>query len=110
MTVVLLAAMAIALGWLLLIAINRKSRDLQERIDDLEDQLAKRRHTYPTVEGLEDGMAVAIELLLRYEAEAAYTNKRMDQLRDILGRVRAGPLEYEARPNGRVRKTYREKN
>lgn len=47
-------------------------------------------------------MTVVIELLLRREAEQEYMRVRLGQLREILGMLRAGPLEYDAeRPNGR---------
>lgn len=71
---------------------------------ELEAQLKRRRHTYATADGLEDALAVVIELLLRREAEEAYTQARLGQLQEILGMIRAGPLEYDAeRPNGRAR-------
>lgn len=79
-----------------------KSRELKRANDELRDQIAKRRHTYPTAEGLEDAVAVVIELILRWEAEQEYGRARLGQLQDILGMIRSGPLEYDTeRPNDR---------
>lgn len=63
---------------------------------ELEAQLAKRRHTYATANGLEDALAVAIEQLLREEAQAKYRHARIDQMKNILGMVREGPLSYDS--------------
>ncbi len=63
---------------------------------ELREQLTKRRHTYPTADGLEDAMAVAIDLLLREEAANKYRSARFNQLNEILGKVREGPLSYDS--------------
>lgn len=76
--------------------------NLKKRNSELRAQLAKRRHTYRTADGLEDALAVAIEQLLREEAEAKYRRARFDQLNEILGLVREGPLAYPSdRPANR---------
>ena len=69
---------------------------LEEHNKELRDQLAKRRHTYPTANGLEDALAVTIDLLLREDAAKKYRRARFDQLNDILGKVREGPLAYDS--------------
>ena len=75
---------------------------LERLTKEQEKQLAKRRHTYPTADGLEDAMAVAIELLLRQDAENKYREARYGQLREIIGKLREGPQEYDRdRPNNR---------
>lgn len=75
---------------------------LEQQITRLEEQLAKRRHTYPTADGLEDALAVTIDLLLRQDAADKYRRARVAQLNEILGEVRKGPLSYDSdRPNDR---------
>ena len=69
---------------------------LEKQNKRLADQLAKRRHTYATADGLEDAMAVAIDLLLREEAAEKYRSARFNQLNEILGKVREGPLSYDS--------------
>jgi hypothetical protein len=83
-------------------------RRVAERIDELEGILARRRHTYPTANGLEDSLAVTIDVLLEEQAQSEYRAARIEQLRRILGEVRQGPLAYNSerpaerkpRPNG----------
>jgi hypothetical protein len=75
---------------------------LTSALQDFQDALGKRRHTYPTADGLEDATAIAIETLLEEQAQAAYRAARIEQLRQVLGKVREGPLAYDGeRPNGR---------
>ncbi len=76
--------------------------NLKAQNAELKEQLEKRRHTYPTANGLEDALAVTIDLLLREDAAKKYRRARFDQLNDILGKVREGPLAYDTdRPNNR---------
>jgi len=73
-----------------------------EEIEELRDQLKRRRHSYATQDGLDDAQAVLIDLLLRDQAEARYREARLGQLSEILGLVRAGPQKYDGeRPNHR---------
>ena len=91
-------------------------RLINHRLDELEAVVDKRRHTHPTTAGIEDATAVFVELArreedewLRLQAEAKYRHDRLRQGYEILGRVREGPLAYDAerpadrppRPDGR---------
>jgi hypothetical protein len=77
--------------------------------EELKATLDKRRHTYPTANGLEDATAVAIDIALNEQAQAEWREIRLNQLRRILGEVREGPLAYNderpadrpPRPDGR---------
>ncbi|KKN73433.1 hypothetical protein LCGC14_0401360 [marine sediment metagenome] len=69
--------------------------NLKKRNKDLRAQIAKRRHTYATADGLEDALAVTIDLLLRQDAADKYRRARVAQLNSILGEVRKGPLSYD---------------
>ena len=71
-------------------------REMATRLEHLEDIVAKRRHTYPTADGLLDGLAVAIDVLLEEQAQSTYRQARIEQLRQILGEVGEGPLAYKA--------------
>jgi len=71
-------------------------RSLAGRVTQLEEMLAKRRHTYPTADGLEDSLAVTIDVLLDEQAHSEYRAARIEQLRRILGEVREGPLAYDS--------------
>ncbi len=83
---------------------------LEQRITELEEQLAKRRHTYPTANGLEDALALTVDLILRGDLERKYWRAQVDQLNEILGMVRAGPLAYDVdRPSKRPSKEARAK-
>lgn len=83
-------------------------RQVGERMDELEEIIGRRRHTYPTTNGLEDALAVAIDVLLDEQAHSEYRAARVEQFRRILGEVREGPLAYDSerpadrrpRPNG----------
>ena len=73
-----------------------------EEIEELRDQLKRRRHTYSTAEGLEDAQAVIVELLLKKKREAEYDAIRLAQLSEIMGMVMRGPHEYDGeKPNNR---------
>lgn len=98
---IVLGGFLLALG-LVLGAKIQEYDDRAIRINDMESQLSKRRHTYPTADGLEDALAVTIDLLLREEAASKYRQARYDQAIEILGKVREGPLSYDSdRPNSR---------
>lgn len=71
-------------------------REVNRRLDEVDAMMAKRRHTYPTANGLKDALAVTINLLLEEEAQSAYRDKRLRQVQRILGEVRQGPLAYDS--------------
>lgn len=73
-----------------------------EEIEELRDQLKRRRHTYATADGLDDAQAVIVEMLLRQKLEAEYAAARLAQLSEIVGLVQKGPQKYDGeRPNHR---------
>lgn len=70
-------------------------RSLQQQISDLK--ALPRRHTYSTTVGLEDALAVLLDIQFRRDAETA----RLAQALDILRQVRGGPQSYQQdRPAG----------
>ena len=71
-------------------------REMATRLVHLEDVVAKRRHTYATADGLMDGLAVAIDVLLEEQAQSAYRQARIEQLRRIQAEVLEGPQAYRA--------------
>lgn len=80
---------------------------LRGELEALKEQLAKRRHPYPTANGLEDALAVAIDTILQEEAQSEYRRARLEQVRRIVGEVRVDPLGYDSerpadRPNKRT--------
>lgn len=83
-------------------------RSLAGRITQLEEMLAKRRHTYPTANGLEDSLGVALNIMQEEQVQAKWREARINELWRILGEIREGPLAYDSdrpadrrpRPNG----------
>ena len=60
-----------------------------------------KRHTHRTAAGLEDALAVTLDLIREYENMEKFTLARLHQLEEILGEVRQGPYEYDPdRPAG----------
>jgi len=101
--VILISLALIATGIVSIMADRffKEHNQILKRLDDIEEQLGRKCHTYPTANGLEDAMAVAIDLLIRHEAEDAYRAARMERLRAILGEIREGPHAYKDKPNDR---------
>jgi diaminopimelate decarboxylase len=52
------------------------------------------RHTHRTIAGLEDGVAIALDLLSEYDALADYARTRLQKLTRVLQDVRKGPHNY----------------
>jgi hypothetical protein len=79
---------------------------LYRQIDELK-AAGPKRHTYSTTAGLEDALAIAIDVITEYDASRKYTEARISQLRDALAKVREGPHAYDPdkpagkRSNGR---------
>jgi len=60
-----------------------------------------KRHTHATAAGLEDGIAIAIDLIREYQSNQEYASARLQQLTGVLRQVRQGPYAYDAeRPAG----------
>jgi len=84
------------LGWL--------GRKLFERLDALERRVeelgaiaGRRKLPYPAQAGLEDAIAIAIELLDQHQAQRAYDETRIEQLAERLRQVRSDPQHYDVR-------------
>lgn len=103
--IVIMAAVIVALSaWLVIHLVGNLERRLNEiernheaRIAEVEQDLRK-RHTHRTEAGIEDALAVGIDLLIKQRADQA----RTEQLLDILRLVREGPHKYDPdRPAGK---------
>lgn len=78
--------------------LEAESLEQQRLIDRLEaeaDRRQPKRHTHATAAGLEDAIAVSIDLIREYKVTQEYTAQRIRQLQDILKTVRSGPLAYD---------------
>jgi len=61
----------------------------------------KRRHTHRVIAGLEDALAVAIDIINEQARSLAYIEARARKLSEILKTVRANPQAYDPeRPAG----------
>lgn len=59
------------------------------------------RHTNPTAAGLEDALAISVDVLLEVEQELQYLEARIAQLQEVLQILRSGPYAYDQdRPAG----------
>ena len=59
------------------------------------------RHTHRTAAGLEDALAVALDLVREYEQSEVYAKARLQKLMEIIKQVRTGPHNYDPeRPAG----------
>jgi hypothetical protein len=76
----------------------QETNQLRQELTALREsvnQAQPRRHTHATAAGIEDALAVAINLILEAQSEREYTEARLRQLQAILGQVREGPLAYD---------------
>jgi len=90
--------MGIALAIVALAQVVRVFVDFNRRISALEAQSPRpKRHTHRTIAGIEDAMAVTIDLLIKQKADLA----RTQTLLEILQKVRESPHAYDPeRPAG----------
>jgi hypothetical protein len=73
----------------------------QKASSKVEPLEAQKRHTHRTAAGLEDALAVTLDLIREYENMENYAQARLRQLADILTEVRQGPHNYNPdRPAG----------
>ncbi len=80
----------------LLVRTEHQIRSLQRQLDELKN--LPKRHTYSTAAGLEDAIAVLIDIRTRRHAE----DIRLSQATEILRQVRSGPQNYDQdRPAGK---------
>lgn len=79
-----------------------KIRDQAAELENLKKQLDRRAHTYSTAAGLEDAIAIDLDLALNAARTLQYIETRSGQLRDVLAILRQSPHSYDAnRPAGR---------
>lgn len=57
-------------------------------------QAGPKRYTHSTTAGLEDALAIAIDVITEYAASRQYTEARIGQLRGALAKLREGPYAY----------------
>ncbi len=78
---------------------------VSQRLTALEAQLPK-RHTYSTIAGLEDAMAVIIDIQMNLDAD----RERIESAHQILQTLRSGPRSYYPdRPAGKRPDKFRER-
>jgi hypothetical protein len=69
---------------------------LEKKIEELSAIAGRRKLPYPAQAGLEDAIAIAIELLDQHQAQRAYDETRIGQLAERLRQVRSDPQHYDA--------------
>lgn len=62
------------------------------------------RHTHATINGLEDGIAILIDILKETEISLKFIRGRADDLLAVLQQVRQGPGAYKEQPTKIVRR------
>lgn len=75
--------------------IVEQQRRLEKTIEELNEIVKRRRLPYPAAAGLEDAIAIAIELIDQHQAEMALEGTRLNQLWDRLRQVRSNPQGYD---------------
>ncbi len=81
----------------LIVHIQARLRAIEKQVAEMQPP-SNKRHTYPTNAGLEDALAVLLDIQFRRDAETA----RLNQAMDILRQVRSGPHAYDQdRPAGK---------
>jgi hypothetical protein len=76
--------------------LERRITHIEEEVKQLKD---RRRHPNPTADGLEDALAICLDVLQEYDASRQYTQARMRQVGDVLKIVRNDPHGYREEPN-----------
>lgn len=80
---------------------DAKSAEIAAAVATAADARAPKRHTHQTAAGLEDALAVAVDVVLEYQSSQAYAEARLSQLQKILQTVRTGPHSYnQDNPSG----------
>ena len=93
---VVLVALGVAIGAILMSLFGRQAA-LEKRISALED-CKQKRLPYNTAAGVEDGLAVGLDLLrnsAEAELELGALRQRAEKLMEILRAVRGGPENYD---------------
>ncbi len=56
---------------------------------------SNKRHTHKTTAGLEDALAIALEVMRETQAMMDYLSERMDDLNGVILDLRKGPDNYD---------------
>jgi hypothetical protein len=86
--------LGIYIGWRGREYVERQKR-LEETIKEMNEIIKRRKLPYPTQAGLEDAIAIVIEVLDQHQAQKAFDDTRLNQLADRLRQVRSNPQGYD---------------
>jgi len=93
------------LGWHIRKLIERQQQ-LERQVAELKDIADRRRLPYPAQAGIEDAIAIALDIINEQEAVHAYTDTRINQLTERLRQVRSTPQSYDTnQPDKRKNET-----
>ena len=92
--ILLAKAAGIYLGWQGRKMFERQ-QSMEKQIEELTEIVKRRKLPYPVQAGLEDAIAIAIEIIDRQQAERAYEETRTNQLANRLRQVRSHPQRYD---------------
>lgn len=98
MNINLLIAIAILASFILGYYIRKlleRQENLEKQINELSQVAKRRKLPYPAQAGLEDAIAIVIEVLTQHSAWRAYDETRIEQLAEILRQVRSNPQGYD---------------
>lgn len=82
------------LGWYIRKMIERQEK-MEKQIAELNEIANRRKLPYPAQAGLEDAIAIVIDVINNDEAADAYRQTRINQLIDRLKQVRSNPQGYD---------------
>lgn len=99
--IILFAFMLGLVGVYLVYRLVKQLRSTDDRLRELE-KAGQKRHTHATIAGLEDALAVSLDIIRENESSKKYTDARLSQLNGILQELRSGPNNYDQnKPAGR---------
>jgi len=82
------------LGWYIRKMIGRQEI-LEKKVAELSEIANRRKLPYPALAGLEDAIALVIDIINSDEAAQAYRSTRILQLTERLKQVRSDPQHYD---------------
>jgi hypothetical protein len=90
-----------ALGQYIVMRLSAVLTNHESRLQDLEEQQSRQRHTESTKEAFEDGLAVAIDIIMDDQAHDEFRKARLRQLQQIMQLGQVSPTSYPVdRPAG----------
>lgn len=95
-----LSSIDIAIAGYVIFVIREKAK----RIPTPPPSPAPPRHTHATINGLEDGIAILIDILKETEISLKFIRGRADDLLAVLQQVRQGPGAYKEQPTKIIRR------